>query len=90
MGRGEEGQKYIDDALKRAIELKDDSMKAEVLNCLGDSYLNRGDYSYARQQYQQSLKITGKSPLTDRVLRATLDWQRWMLSRDTHRLRLPC
>jgi eukaryotic-like serine/threonine-protein kinase len=72
VGRGDEGQKYIDDALKRAAELKDDSQTAEVLNSLGDSYLYRGDYSAARQQYQRSLKIMGKAALTERVLRAQL------------------
>src|SRR5271166_3993757 len=72
VGRAEEGQKYIDDALKLAAQVKVSSVtNAEVLNSLGDSYLYRGDYSSARQQYQRALQAAGKT-LTDERLRAQL------------------
>src|SRR5208337_4565867 len=72
VGRGEEGQKYIDEALKLAAQFKVPSItNAEVLNCLGDSYFYRGDYSSARQQYQRALQTAGKT-LTDQNLRAQL------------------
>jgi len=72
VGRGDDGQKYIDDALKLAVEAKVPSIvNAEVLNCLGDSYFYRGDYSSARQQYQRALQAAGRTP-TDQALRAQL------------------
>ena len=72
VGRGEEGQKYIDDALKLAAQLKVSSLtNAEALNSLGDSYFYRGDYSSARQQYQKALQAAGKT-LTDERLQAQL------------------
>jgi serine/threonine protein kinase/tetratricopeptide (TPR) repeat protein len=70
VGRTEEGQKYINDGLKRAIDLKDDSMTAGVLNALGDSYFYRGEYPAARQQYERALKTLGKSASTEQGLRA--------------------
>src|SRR5271165_3716638 len=72
VGRGEEGQKYIDDALKLAAQVKvRPTTNAEALNSLGDSYFYRGDYASARQQYQKALQAAGKT-LTDERLRAQL------------------
>ncbi len=72
VGRGEEGQKYIDDALKLAAQVKvDPIINAAALNSLGDSYYSRGDYSSAHQQYQRALQAAGKT-LTDQGLRAQL------------------
>jgi len=72
VGRGAEGEKYINDALKLAAQVKVPPMtNADVLNCLGDSYFYRGDYSSARQQYQRALQTAGKT-LTDQSLRAQL------------------
>src|SRR5271165_1640375 len=70
VGRTEEGQKYINDGLKRAVELKDDSVIVGVLNALGDSYFYRGEYPAARQQYERALKTLGKSASTEQGLRA--------------------
>src|SRR5271165_7049620 len=72
VGRTEEGQKYINDGLKRAVELKDDSVIVGVLNALGDSYFYRGEYPAARQQYERALKTLGKSASTEQGLRARL------------------
>ena len=72
VGRGEEGQKYIDEALKQAAQINVPwTTKAEALNALGDSYFYRGDYSSARQQYQRALQTAGKAS-TDQSLRAQL------------------
>jgi tetratricopeptide (TPR) repeat protein len=72
VGRGEEGQKYIDQALNLADQAKVPAMtKAQALNALGNSYFYRGDYSSARQQYQRALQTAGKTP-TDESLRAQL------------------
>ena len=72
IGRGAEGQKYIEDALNLADQVKVPwTTKAEALNALGDSYFYRGDYASARQQYQRALQTAGKT-LTDQNLRAQL------------------
>jgi len=72
VGRGDEGQKHLDNAVKLAAAAKVPSLvNAEVLNCLGDSYFYRGDYSSARQQYQRALQAVGKAP-SDQGLRAQL------------------
>ena len=72
VGRGAEGQKYIEDALKLAAQAKVPPLtNAEVLNCLGDNYFYRGDYSSARQQYQRALQTAGRTP-NDQGLRAQL------------------
>src|SRR5208282_2477400 len=76
VGRGEEAQKYLDEALQRAVELKDDAVTAGVLTALGDSYFYRGQYPSARQQYERALKALGKSRLTEEVLRARLGMAR--------------
>ena len=72
VGRGEEGQKSIEDALKLADEVKDESATAEARNDLGDSYFYRGDYSSARQQYDRARQIASKWALPDQGLRARL------------------
>jgi tetratricopeptide (TPR) repeat protein len=72
VGRGEDGQKYIDDALKLADEVKDESATAEARNDLGDSYFYRGDYSSARQQYDKARQTATKWILPDQGLRARL------------------
>jgi tetratricopeptide (TPR) repeat protein len=61
VGRWEEGQKGLEDALKLAIEVKNDSVLQEVLDELGDSYFYRGDYVSARRQYEKALQVATKS-----------------------------
>jgi tetratricopeptide (TPR) repeat protein len=72
VGRGAEGQKSIDDALKLAEEVKDESATAEARNDLGDSYFCRGDYSSTRQQYERARQVASKWALPDQSLRARL------------------
>jgi tetratricopeptide (TPR) repeat protein len=72
VGRGQEGQQYIENALKLAEEVKDESATAEARNDLGDSYYYRGDYANARQQYQRALQVAIKWALSDQGLRARL------------------
>jgi serine/threonine protein kinase/tetratricopeptide (TPR) repeat protein len=67
MGRADEGQKSIEDALKMANDMKNDSLTALVLNWLGDSYFYRGDLSGARQQYDRALQAAQKSGDEQRV-----------------------
>ena len=86
VGRGEEGQKSIDEALKLADEVKDESATAEARNALGDSYFYRGDYSSARQQYErarQDARQVGRFPI--RVFAPASVSPGWMWSRDERR-----
>ena len=60
VGNWDEGQKSLDEAVKQAAEVKNDSVLAANLNYLGDSYFYRGDYSAARQQYDKALQVANK------------------------------
>jgi tetratricopeptide (TPR) repeat protein len=61
VGRWDEGQKSLEDAVRLAIEVKNDSVLHQVLDELGDSYFYRGDYGSARQQYEKALQVATKS-----------------------------
>ena len=67
VGRFEEGQKQLEDALKLAAEVKNDTVTAETLNWLGDSDFYRGDYAAARQQYEKSAAVAAKSKIHEQV-----------------------
>ena len=61
VGRWDEGQKNLEDAVRLAGEVKDDTVLARALNDLGDSYFYRADYGNARQQYEKALQVATKS-----------------------------
>jgi serine/threonine protein kinase/tetratricopeptide (TPR) repeat protein len=61
VGRWDEGQKNLEDAIKLASDVKNDTLLAQVLDYLGDSYFYRGDYSNARLQYEKALQVATKS-----------------------------
>ncbi len=61
VGRWDEGQKSLEDAVKLATEVQNDTTLAQVLNYLGDSYFYRGDYGSARQQYEKASQVATKS-----------------------------
>ena len=67
-GRGDEGQKNIEDALGIAQEMKNDSLAALALNRLGDVPFYKGDYAAARQQYERALQSATKSADRERIL----------------------
>ncbi len=71
MGRGDDGQAVIEEALKIADDVKNDSIRSLALNWLGDSYFYRGNFSAAQQQYERALQGALKSG----------DHQRMVLSR---------
>lgn len=61
VGRWDEGQKSLEDAVKLAIEVKNDTVLHAVLVDLGDSYFYRGDYGSAKPQYEKALQVATKS-----------------------------
>ena len=67
VGRLDEGQKKIEEALKLAAEVKNDPTTAQCLNWLGDTYLYRGDNTAARQQYERGLQIANSKHLPEQV-----------------------
>lgn len=60
VGRQEEGQRQLEEALKLAAEVKNDRITAEALNWMGDSYFYAGDYNSARQQYEKAASVAAK------------------------------
>ena len=89
VGRGEDGQKYIDQALKLAEEVKGELAIAGARNDLADSYFYRGDYSSARQQYDRARQIATKLALADQSLRARLGLARVDLEQGRAKAALP-
>lgn len=61
MGRWDEGQKSLEDAVKLATVVRNDTILAQALNYLGDSYFYRGDYGNAKRQYEEALQVATKS-----------------------------
>jgi serine/threonine protein kinase/tetratricopeptide (TPR) repeat protein len=61
VGRWDEGQKYLEDAVKLATGVMNDTVLAQALDYLGDSYVYRGDYGNAKQQYEKALLVATKS-----------------------------
>ncbi|HVP54798.1 MAG TPA: tetratricopeptide repeat protein [Candidatus Eisenbacteria bacterium] len=61
VGRWDEGQTYLEDAVKQSLQVKNDVVQAQVLNYLGDSYFYRADYAAARQQYEHALQVAMKA-----------------------------
>ncbi len=73
VGRGDEGRKNLDQALKLAADVKNDLGTAEALNYLGDSYFYSGDYAAARQQYEKALQTATKANSKEQMVLAKLD-----------------
>ena len=91
MGRIDEGRKNLEEAaLKLAADVKNDTVTADALNYLGDSYFYRGDYTSARQQYEKALQLASKSNLRDQVIRAKLNLVKLDVARATRRRPSQC
>jgi len=61
VGRWDEGQKSLEDAVRLATEVKNDKVLAQALNYLGDSYFYRSDYATAREPYEKALVVATRS-----------------------------
>jgi len=72
VGRGAEGQKYVDEAVQLSDKLKGNSATPEAWNSLGDSYFYQGEYAKARTAYEKARQAVGKSAGSDQGLRARL------------------
>jgi eukaryotic-like serine/threonine-protein kinase len=61
VGRAQEGRPSLDESLKIAQQIKDDSATARATNWLGDAYFYQGDNANARQQYDRAFQIASKT-----------------------------
>lgn len=76
VGREEQGQQNINQALKLAAEVKNDAVTAEALNDLGDSFFYAGDLASARQQYAKALQFAGQGKSPEQTVLAKLNLAR--------------
>ncbi len=65
VGRWDEGQKSLEEAVKLATEVKNDTVLGRALDDLGDSYFYRGDYGAAREQYEKALQVASRSKIRE-------------------------
>jgi len=68
VGRGEEAQKSLDEALGLAREIKSEPLMAQILNYQGDLSFYQGDLKSARSQYEQALRIASHTSDREKVL----------------------
>ena len=61
VGRWNEGQTSLEEAVRQASEVKNDQVLSQALDYLGDSYFYRGDYAAAKQQYERALQVATKA-----------------------------
>ncbi len=61
VGREEEGQQKLQDALKIATDAKSDTSIAQTLNWLGDSYTYAGAFGDAKQQYDKAAAVAARA-----------------------------
>jgi serine/threonine protein kinase/tetratricopeptide (TPR) repeat protein len=61
LGRSEEAQKSLDEALAIARELKNQALEAQSLNVQADSFFYRGDLKAAKIRLQQALQVASRT-----------------------------
>ncbi len=61
VGREEEGQQKLQDALKIATDAKSDTYIAQTMNWLGDSYTYAGAFGDAKQQYDKATAVAARA-----------------------------
>jgi tetratricopeptide (TPR) repeat protein len=66
LGRGEEAQKSLDEAMALAHEAKNQALIGQNLNFQGDGFFYRGDLKAAKGRYEQALQVAART--TDRRL----------------------
>ena len=71
-GRGDEGAKYLEDALNLARELKNDGMVAQALGYMGDASYYRGDFKGGRAFYERASQAAEHTTEADKKLIAKL------------------
>ena len=75
-GRGDESGKPLDEAASLATELKNDSVRSELLNTRGDVAYYRGDYKAASSAYEQAAQAAAKTKDRQNALIARMNLAR--------------
>ncbi|HEY0758979.1 MAG TPA: tetratricopeptide repeat protein [Acidisarcina sp.] len=70
VGRGDEGQQSLTDALNVAHQINNDAAASLATSGLGDLAFYKGDYAAAQQQYDRALQLAVKSSSQERILQA--------------------
>ncbi len=61
IGRSEEAQKGLEEALSLAREFQNQPLVAQTLNFQGDAFFYRGDFKSARALYKQALQVASRN-----------------------------
>ena len=67
VGREEEGQQKLQEAMTLANEVKHDTYIAQTINWLGDSYTYAGAFSDARQQYEKAGGVATRAKVREQA-----------------------
>ncbi|HYB76752.1 MAG TPA: tetratricopeptide repeat protein [Candidatus Bathyarchaeia archaeon] len=70
LGRWDEAQKNLDQALELARELKNNSVIAQILSFQGDRFFYRGESGAARSLFEQALQAAERTSDREQVLMA--------------------
>lgn len=76
VGRGNESGKLLDEATSLADQLKNESVKSELLNTRGDAAYYRGDFKAARSAYEQAAVGAAKTKDRENSLIAKMNLAR--------------
>ena len=68
IGRGEEAQKTLQEALKLSRELQSKDLTAQALIFQGDDFFYRGDFKPAQAAYEQALQTASQTANRNRIL----------------------
>ena len=72
-GRGDESGKPLDEATKLAGELKNESVRSQLLNTRGEAAYYRGDFKSARSAYEQAALAAAKTKDRQNILIAKMN-----------------
>ena len=67
VGREEEGQQKLQEAMTLANDVKSDTYIAQTINWLGDSYMYAGAFSDGRQQYDKAAGVAARSKVREQA-----------------------
>jgi tetratricopeptide (TPR) repeat protein len=73
LGRYDDAEKNINDAMGLAREIKDNGNVSQSLNFQGERLLYAGDLKAARSQFDQALQIATRNKDRERILRAKMN-----------------
>src|SRR5271166_1937171 len=89
VGRWDEGQTKLNEAVKLASEVKNDVVLSQALNYLGDSYFYQGDYGTAKPQYERALQAATKAKNREMLTLSRFNLARLDVVQDRAALAIP-